>query len=415
MVKSEEGTKLLHLMRPVISVIPEVEAPATTVTQDSKQIWTAIVILVYLLCCQIPLYGIVKTTDSDPFYWMRVILASNRGSLMELGISPLVTSSMIMQLLAGAKLIKVDQNVREDKELFDGAQKLIGILIAFGQAFAYTWSGMYGPLEAIGGVNAILIVLQLTVASIITILLDDMMTKGYGMGNSGTSLFIAINMAETVLWNMFSPISYKVGAGETMSEQYEGSIIELFYGVIFRSNRLGAIQNAFFRSELGNISNVLATALVFLIVIYFQGFRVTLRLANNKSTSESSYPIKLFYTSNIPIILQTALVSNLYFFSQMLYRNFKGSFVTGLFGNWQEAGMQGQLVPVGGLIYYITSPRSLFEALRDPIHTIIYALFIIGSTNYFIQLAHFSQEPGLKSLAKAPRKSLTILKNKACL
>jgi protein transport protein SEC61 subunit alpha len=153
------------------------------------------VVLVYLLCCQIPLYGIIKNTESDPFYWMRVILASNRGSLMELGISPLVTSSMIMQLLAGAKLIKVDQNVREDKELFDGAQKLIGIMIAFGQAFAYTWSGMYGPLDAIGAGNAILIVLQLTAASIITILLDDMMTKGYGIGNSGTSLFIAINMA----------------------------------------------------------------------------------------------------------------------------------------------------------------------------------------------------------------------------
>ena len=41
---------------------------------------------------------------------MRAILASNRGTLMELGISPIVTASMIMQLLSGAKLIKVDQN-----------------------------------------------------------------------------------------------------------------------------------------------------------------------------------------------------------------------------------------------------------------------------------------------------------------
>jgi protein transport protein SEC61 subunit alpha len=302
---------------------------------------------------------------------------------MELGISPLVTSSMIMQLLAGAKLIKVDQNVREDKELFDGAQKLIGIMIAFGQAFAYTWSGMYGPLDAIGAGNAILIVLQLTAASIITILLDDMMTKGYGIGNSGTSLFIAINMAETVMWSCFSPISYKASdAG--FGEQYEGSIIELLYGVIFRSNRLGAIQNAFFRNELSNISSVMATALVFLIVIYFQGFRITLRLCSNKTTSESPYPIRLFYTSNIPIILQTALVSNLYFFSQMLYRNFKGSFIANLFGNWQEAGVQGQLVPVGGLIYYITSPRTLFDALADPIHTIIYAIFIVGSKIFFL-------------------------------
>ena len=66
----------------------------------------------FLVCSQIPLYGIVKSQESDPFYWMRAILASNRGTLMELGISPIVTASMIMQLLSGAKLIKVDQNVR---------------------------------------------------------------------------------------------------------------------------------------------------------------------------------------------------------------------------------------------------------------------------------------------------------------
>lgn len=51
------------------------------------------------------------------------------------------------------------------------------------------------------------------------------MTKGYGIGNSGTSLFIAINMAETVMWNCFSPLSYKAGKGDTETEQYEGSII----------------------------------------------------------------------------------------------------------------------------------------------------------------------------------------------
>jgi protein transport protein SEC61 subunit alpha len=184
-----------------------------------------------------------------------------------------------------------------------------------------------------------------------------------------------------VLWSCFSPISYKISEG--VQEQYEGSIIELFYGMIFKSNRFGAIQNAFFRSDLTNICNLLATALVFLIVIFFQGFHVSKILCNSKTTTETPYSIRLFYTSNIPIILQTALVSNFYFFSQMLYRNFKGSFITNIFGNWQEAGAQGQLVPVGGLIYYITSPRTLFEALRDPIHTIIYAIFIVGSCALF--------------------------------
>jgi protein transport protein SEC61 subunit alpha len=54
---------------------------------------------------------------------MRVILASNRGTLMELGITPIVTSGMIMQLLAGANLIDVDFSLKEDRALFSGAQK----------------------------------------------------------------------------------------------------------------------------------------------------------------------------------------------------------------------------------------------------------------------------------------------------
>jgi protein transport protein SEC61 subunit alpha len=341
-------------------------------------------VLVYLLCCQIPLYGIIKSEEADPFYWMRAILASNRGTLMELGISPIVTASMIMQLLSGAKLIKVDQSNKEEKALYEGAQKLAGLIIAFGQAFAYTWSGMYGDISDVGAGNAILIVLQLTFASLVTILLDDMLGKGYGLGNSATSIFIAINMAETIIWNCFSPLSFKTKSGTTDIEQYEGAFVELIYGVLFRDNKLGAINDAVFRDSLPNISNVLGTAFVFLVVIYFQGFKITLKLANNKTTSDASYPIRLFYTSNMPIILMSALVSNVYFFSQMLYRNFKGSFITSIFGSWQEAGYQGQIVPVGGLIYYITAPRTFYEALTDPIHTVAYTLFVVGCTHFSI-------------------------------
>jgi protein transport protein SEC61 subunit alpha len=257
-------------------------------------------------------------------------------------------------------------------------------LIAFGQAFAYTWSGMYGDISDVGAGNAILIVLQLTLASLITILLDDMLGKGYGIGSSATSIFIAINMAETIIWNCFSPLSFKNKSGDTEVEQYEGAFVELFYGIFFRDNKLGSINDALFRDSLPNLSNVFGTVFVFLIVIYFQGFKVTLKLANNKATSDASYPIRLFYTSNMPIILMSALVSNVYFFSQMLYRNFKGSFITSIFGKWQEAGYQGQIVPVGGLIYYITAPKTFLDALTDPIHTLIYILFVVGSKFFFI-------------------------------
>ena len=85
--------------------------------------WTAVTLFIFLVCCQIPLYGIVSSDSADPFYWMRVILASNRGTLMELGISPIVTSGLVMQLLAGSHIIEVDQGLKEDRALFNGAQK----------------------------------------------------------------------------------------------------------------------------------------------------------------------------------------------------------------------------------------------------------------------------------------------------
>lgn len=75
----------------------------------------------------------------------------------------------------------------------NGAQKLLGILIAFGEAVAYVLSGMYGSVGQLGVGNALLIILQLCAAGIIVICLDELLQKGYGLG-SGISLFIATNI-----------------------------------------------------------------------------------------------------------------------------------------------------------------------------------------------------------------------------
>lgn len=93
------------------------------VTFNTKIAWTATTLLIFLVCSQVPLYGIMSSDSSDPLYWLRAIMASNRGTLMELGITPVVTSGMIMQLLAGAQLIDVDFNLKDDRALFGGAQK----------------------------------------------------------------------------------------------------------------------------------------------------------------------------------------------------------------------------------------------------------------------------------------------------
>lgn len=101
-----------------VSLTPPFQVPF-----NQKILWTAVTLLIFLVCSQVPLYGIMSSDSSDPLYWMRVILASNRGTLMELGITPIVTSGMIMQLLAGANLIDVDFALKEDRALFSGGQK----------------------------------------------------------------------------------------------------------------------------------------------------------------------------------------------------------------------------------------------------------------------------------------------------
>jgi len=100
----------------------------------------------------------------------------------------------------------------------------------------------------------------------------------------------------------------------------------------------------------------------------------------------SSYPIKLFYTSNIPIILQSALVSNLYVISQMLAVKFQGNFFVSLLGVWADSGSGGPgraSYPVGGLCYYMSPPESLGHIGEDPIHACIYICFMLGSCAFF--------------------------------
>ena len=98
------------------------------------------------------------------------------------------------------------------------------------------------------------------------------------------------------------------------------------------------------------------------------------------------YPIKLFYTSNIPIILQTAFVSNLYSFSQILAKKFRGNIIVNLLGKWQEYDMAGHSAPVGGLAYYISPPRDLVDIIRDPFHTLFYMVFVLASCAIFSKI-----------------------------
>ncbi|XP_068702642.1 protein transport protein Sec61 subunit alpha [Montipora capricornis] len=373
------GVKFLEVLRPFISVLPEVSKPERKIQFREKVLWTAITLFIFLVCCQIPLFGIMSSDSADPFYWMRVILASNRGTLMELGISPIVTSGLIMQLLAGSKIIEVGDSPK-DRALFNGSQKLFGMIITIGQAVVYVMTGMYGDPSDLGPGICLLIIIQLFCAGLIVLLLDELLQKGYGLG-SGISLFIATNICETIVWKAFSPATINTGRGT----EFEGAIIALFHLLATRTDKVRGLREAFYRQNLPNLTNLIATVFVFGIVIYFQGFRVDLPIKSARYRGQySSYPIKLFYTSNIPIILQSALVSNIYVISQMLSAKFGGNFFVSLLGTWEEAGGgPARSYPTGGLCYYMSPPETVGHIIEDPVHAVMYIIFMLGSCAFF--------------------------------
>lgn len=367
----------VEIVRPLQGLLPQVEVPTKPEPVKQKAFWVCATLLVFLVASQIPLYGIRKFgSGSDPISFYRVMLASNRNSLMELGISPLVTSGMIIQMLVGAKMIQVDNKKQEEQELMKVAEKFVGLIITLGQAVAYTLFGMYGPISELGLGNAFLIITQLFFSGVLVLMLDDLLTKGYGFG-SAISLFISCNICENIFWQTFSYRVIDTPAGP----QYEGAVIALFYLLVTRSDKIPALKEAFYRTDGANITNLLATIIVFCVVIYFQGFRIDLPVKNEsyrKGMRGGSYPIKLFYTSNIPIILQSALVSNIFMASQMMYSRMGSNVLTNILGRWSRTP-SGYAIPVGGLVYYMSAPRSFEEILRDPIHAVCYILFVLSS------------------------------------
>jgi protein transport protein SEC61 subunit alpha len=164
-------------------------------------------------------------------------------------------------LLVGAKIIKVDQKNKEDKELINSAQKLVAVGIATFEAVAYVFSGIYGEIEDIGAIKAFLIVFQLITASILVNLLDEIMQKGgYGLV-SAISMFIGINVCEEFLWKSFSFM--KTG------DDYEGAFVSFFHALFMKPNKIAAFRQGFMREGLTNLNNVAATVIIFMVVNFF--------------------------------------------------------------------------------------------------------------------------------------------------
>ena len=351
--------RFLSLFKPIARVIPEIKAPERKVRFNEKLFWTAMVLIVYLVMSEVPLYGI-SPQQAPELTALRVIFASNRGTLMELGIGPIVTAGLILQLLVGSAMIECDMSNPEDRGLFTTASKVLSIVLTGVQASAYIIGGMYGSLP---GPQAITVFLQLLAAGMVVLLLDELVQKGWGFG-SGISLFIMAGVAQNVFWQCFSPASgLFVGALSYVMSGAESITWWIIGGGAYPS-----------------FTGFIATIAAFLIIIYMEGVRVELPLSYAGYRGfRSRYPIKLLYVSNLPVIFASALFANIYFFSQLfwnMYNQNNTNFWLNLLGQY-EVGEGGRLQPIGGLVYYVTSPQGITNVIAEPLKAFGYLAILL--------------------------------------
>lgn len=255
---------------------------------------------------------------------------------------------------------------------------MLAILIAVGQAALLVFTGLYGNPNEMGLPRCGLLVLQLVASSTVTLLLDELLQKGYGLG-SGINIFIAATVCQNIFWKVLSFSTIATIRGN----EYEGALTSFFHLIMSRKDKARALRDAFYRTDLTNCMSLFATLATFGVVVYLQGFRVELPVKSNRMRGQrGNYPIKFFYTSSIPIMLQSALFANIFLISQTLYAYFGNNLLIRILGVWEPIVESNQLAATGGLVYYLSAPLSLTAAIFDPIHTAVYLAISILTCAY---------------------------------
>ncbi|WEU39860.1 MAG: preprotein translocase subunit SecY [Candidatus Odinarchaeum yellowstonii] len=412
--------RFLEVFKPLMRIVPEVKVPERKVSFKMKILYTVLILIIYLIMSNIPLWGIPVGVGSDYFYYWRILFASNRGTLTELGIGPIVTAGLILQVLAGSKIIKVDFSDPYDRSMFTGTQKVLAILMTAIQAIAYISFGAYGALTFEVGV---FVFLQLFFSGIIIILMDEMIQKGWGIG-SGVSLFIAANVTGSIFWNMFSPAPASDG-------YFRGGILAFFQGVIaaatggtINGNPPDLIYLSFTRYPDPSLVGFLATIAVVVIVVYFESVRVEIPLKMAKYRGYTGrYPIRFLYVSNIPVILAQAIYANILLVSQGVWNTFN-KLNDNVFLNFIamfKTGSSGQLEPIGGLVYFLTPPRGIVgegsiaaDPLRAVIYLLIFTILCAALAKIWVEVSGISSRDIAQQLLTSPmqipgfRQSLTV-------
>lgn len=431
---TEKPKSKLYLLKPLIEKWPAVTKPEGHVPFKTKVFWALLCLLIYFILTKVLLYG-VSETQLDVFAGFRAILAGASGSVMHLGIGPIVTGSIIMQLFVGAKIINLDLTKKEDKAIYQGSQKIIVLIMILVESIPQVFGFLQPDDRLISRIGAgwadTVIVAQLAFGALVVFLMDELISK-WGIG-SGISLFIAAGVSEQIFTGTFNwqPV-FDDQPLNPVNNPPSGTLPKVWY--VFTERSIGSLvyQGGFEDVFLGNqafpnpVIALVGTALVFFFVVYAESSRIELPLAHGKVRgARGRYPIRLIYASNIPVILMAALLANVNLFALLFTTHplfSKIPFIGGAW--WVGIYPPQQTVPVGGGAWYFTSFQGVQEwllplfdfdrygALTNGhtlwqllIRMVVYLTFFVGGCVLFAKFWIETTNMGPEAVAKQIQKS----------
>lgn len=289
----------------IFNFIPEVRKPEEKkLSFNVKLKWTLIILGAFFILANIPLYGLSENALSR-FEYLAIILGTDFGSIISLGIGPIVMASIILQLLTGSGILGIDTTTSEGKKFFQGLQKILVFFFIIFEALVYV---LMNGLQAAPGF-APLLILQLILGGLLIFYMDDVMQK-WGFG-SGVSLFIAAGVSWRLLTSAFQFINQQ---GVNCLLDFKGTACSGKVLVIIQS-----LINKYPIEFLSAFAAIAATVIIFFIVVWAQSLKVEIPLSFGRIRGYAmKWPLAFFYSSNIPVILAAALVANVQLFGGMM-------------------------------------------------------------------------------------------------
>ncbi|MFZ1897003.1 preprotein translocase subunit SecY [Methanoregula sp.] len=329
---------LLDRMEPILAAMPAVKSPEGHVHFKNKLMWTLGILILYFALTNIPVFGLASSSQDVFMYW-RALLAGASGSIVHLGIGPIVTASIVLQLLKGADILHIDTSETRGQVMYMGLQKILILVMIVVEAAPNLIGGFMQPDPTIAaqffGGNlfavSLLIFVQICIGGVLVFLMDEVVTK-WGIG-SGVGLFIIAGISQALVNGFIN--------WTAVSDPYPVGFFPRLFAVV--------LDGANFIQYFGtNLLAFATTIIIFLIIVYVESTRIEIPLAHAQVRgARARFPVKLIYASVLPMILVRVLQANIQMVGMFLSN--VGITILGKFnGQTPQSGLMYFLAPISG-------------------------------------------------------------------